>query len=239
MVEFESGDILENWMQGNFGQHYPNLESFRTILNPEFIDEMWHPRENFDHTHQLLVANRHLKEFDSVMNFVKIDQMLRQPWACMGLEWLVCSIVGVDRLTEEEEEVVVAGLRVPGYSTELTEDETRAVEKFYRCRAQHHGMYDRLASLKRLKHLDLGYENRYPPWADIGKRYRGEDDNLYLKYIDQPMFDTLELTLESGLGRSAALKDLEMFGFECINHRVGKAGMDGQELAQAKVDVWS
>ncbi|KAK3819331.1 MAG: hypothetical protein JOS17DRAFT_793982 [Linnemannia elongata] len=232
----ESNYPLEDWMQEELRQCYPKLESFRSTLDPEYIEEIRRPREDFDHTHQALVANRHLKAFDSIMNFVKVDELLRQPWTCMGLELLVCRIVGVDRL-EEEEEAVVARVMVPGYSTELTEGETRAVEKFHRCRAKHHGVYDRLASLKRLKHLDLGYETRYPTWADRGKRYRGDNGKLYVRYNHGPTFDTLELTLESGLSRLAALKDLRMFGFERINHRIGKAELDWMAKSWPKLEL--
>ncbi|KAG0258132.1 hypothetical protein BGZ95_005047, partial [Linnemannia exigua] len=198
----------------------PRLESYRGSPKPLLN----YGRSHSDPTNQFLVTHPHLREFDSIENFIKVDEMLREPWACMGLERLTCQIVGVDRLNKEEE-AVVARVMAPGYLGELTEEETSAVEKFHRCRAQHHGVYDRLASLTRLKHLNLGYENRHPRGYMDADRYTGEDGVEYSEYPG-PIFDTLEMSLESGLGRLAALKDMEMIGFECINHRIGKAELD-------------
>lgn len=48
---------------------------------------------------------------------------------------------------------------------------------------------------------------------------------LYLRYKEKPIFD-LELSLVSGLDRPAALKDLEVIGFECINHRIGRLELE-------------
>ncbi|KAF9114959.1 hypothetical protein BGX30_006438, partial [Mortierella sp. GBA39] len=102
----------------------------------------------------------------------------------------------------------------------------------------HHGVYDRLASLTRLKHLDLGYENR-DPWeykSGTAENYVGEDGEEYLRY-EPPMFDTLELTLESGLGRLGALKNLQMFGFECLNHKIGKTEMNWMAKSWPKLNL--
>ncbi|KAK3830356.1 MAG: hypothetical protein J3R72DRAFT_528047 [Linnemannia gamsii] len=201
----------------------PRLESFRTTLHPS-SDGYPDSRPHYDPTNQFLVTHPNLREFDSIENLIKVDEMLRQPWACMGLERLTCRIVGVDRLNKGEE-AVVAKVMAPGYLNELTEEDTRAVEKFHRCRAQHHGVYDRLASLTRLKHLNLGYENRNTGSACDRACYTGENGVQYVKYAE-PMFDTLEMSLESGLDRLGVLRSLEMIGFECINHRIGRAELD-------------
>lgn len=213
-----------------------NLETFRKTFPPWFINErhITGIRGN-DPTNQFLITHRHLREFDSIENFIKVDEMLREQWTCMGLEWLTCRIVGLDRLTPVEEETA-ARIMPPGYSADLSEEETRVVEKFSRCRAQHLGVYDRLASLTRLKHLDLGYENRYPWEYKSGNWYVGEDGEEYLRY-DPPTFDTLELTLESGLGRLGALKNLEMFGFECLNHKIGKTELDWMAKSWTKLNL--
>ncbi|KAF9968003.1 hypothetical protein BGZ73_000274 [Actinomortierella ambigua] len=204
--------------------HCPGLEVVRARWQPWYIDECFTERPDSDPANQMLATHAKLREFNHIQHFIKVDEMLRQPWVCMGLEWLTCRIVGVDRLTAEEE-AVYARVMQPSYGAELSAKETQVVEKFQRCRAQHHGVYDRLASLKRLKHLDLGYENRYPWTYKSGGAYQGEDGEEYLEYAG-PTFDTLELTLESGLDRLAGLTNLEMFGFECLNHKIGKAELD-------------
>lgn len=182
----------------------------------DYFDEEGYLWAENDPTNRVLSINSHLLKFDSVQNYIRVDEMLKLPWTCMGLEWLACRFIGVDRL-KEEEEVVVARVMMSGYSAELTEEETRAVEKFHQYRAQQHGVYDRLASLTRLKHLNLGGEDRGPWNYKAGSGYIGEDGEMYLEY-SKPTFDTLELTIESGLDRLATLTDLKMFGFECLNH---------------------
>lgn len=47
------------------------------------------------------------------------------------------------------------------------------------------------------------------------------DGNEYVRF-NGPTLDTLELTLAAGLGRLGALKDLEVIGFKCISHRIGR-----------------
>jgi hypothetical protein len=235
IVEWSSGGLLREGDVALLAERFPRLESFKThrlLLN---IDQWVDPRTLSDPTNQFLATSSHLREFHSIKNYVRVDEMLRQPWACMGLERLVCSIVGVDRLNDEEE-AAAARVMAAGYSGELTEEEKGAVEKLRRCRAQHYGVYDRLASLTRLKHLDLGHENRISWEYKGGNGYTGEDGYYYLTYPG-PEFDTLELTLESGLERLTALKDLEMFGFECLNHRIGYAEMDWMAKSWPKLKL--
>ncbi|KAF9326410.1 hypothetical protein BG006_010153 [Podila minutissima] len=116
--------------------------------------------------------------------------------------------------------------RIPGpgpMATELSAAEAMAVEKFERYRVQQRGVYDRLASLTRLKHSDLRFENRdtkNPPYHNYevnGEYYRGFDGST---------FDTLELSLASRLDRLGGLRHLEMIGFERIDHRIGRAEVE-------------
>ncbi|KAF9090349.1 hypothetical protein BGX29_011526 [Mortierella sp. GBA35] len=232
IVVWETEEMLNEEVTLYLRERMPQIESFRTTHQPQYIDES---RPESDPANQFLVTNRHLKEFDSIQHHLWVDDMLRQPWACMGLEWLTCRIVGVDRLFPEEEDIVTR-VMATGYSVELSAEESGAVEKFNRCRAQHHGVYDRLASLTRLKHLDFGYENRYTWTSKSEEYYIAEDGEEYLEY-NGPVFDTLELTLESGLGRLAALRDLEMFGFECVNHRIGRAELDWMAKSWPKLKL--
>ncbi|KAG0378746.1 hypothetical protein BGX24_002932 [Mortierella sp. AD032] len=102
-------------------------------------------------------------------------------------------------------------------SMDLTSQETKVLTKFPRYQRKHHGVYDQLSRLARLKHLDLGFEGHFPQ-AD-----QDEYDQLIINYINdygeneapsylKPTFDTLKLSLDSGLDRLSALKDLEIFG---------------------------
>ncbi|KAK3835699.1 MAG: hypothetical protein J3R72DRAFT_494001 [Linnemannia gamsii] len=207
--------------------HCPRFEELRELTTPWYIDESQRPPA--DPTNKFLVDNACLRVFDSIRHFVKVDEMLRQPWACLGLEWLSCRIVGVDRLNEEEEAMVdqvkVIRARAGETDPQFVEEVTAAVEKSQRCQRQHYGVYDQLARLTRLKHLDLGYESRYPCSYKDDMPYV-KDGQEYFTYSDGKTFDTLEFSLESGLDRLRALKDLEMIGFECLNHRIGRKELE-------------
>ncbi|KAK3841578.1 MAG: hypothetical protein J3R72DRAFT_422014 [Linnemannia gamsii] len=84
-------------------------------------------------------------------------------------------------------------------------------------------VYEQLTKLVKLKELVIGYENRTPVFP-LDRRF-GADGQEYLCH-GGPIFDTLELSLESGLEQLSTLKDLEVFGFECANHRIGKRGLE-------------
>ncbi|KAG0278292.1 hypothetical protein BGZ95_004290, partial [Linnemannia exigua] len=81
----------------------PKLEALRARKLPASLDDYPGSLSYRDPTNQFLVTHSHLREFDSIENFIKVDEMLRQPWACMGLERLTCRIVGVERLNKDEE----------------------------------------------------------------------------------------------------------------------------------------
>ncbi|KAG0093912.1 hypothetical protein BGZ92_000027 [Podila epicladia] len=203
----------------------PIFTTFRDTHPPEFAAED-------DPVNELFVASHRLRVFDSIEQYILVDEMLRRPWACVGLEWLSCRIVGIDRLTDEEQAMVIQ-VMAPGYMEELNVEEVAAVEKFQRCRTQQHGVYDRLASLTRLKHLNLGCEIRGIFGA--GGTYK-VDGREYVSYAE-PTFDTLELSLASGLDRLGTLKDLEMIGFECINHRIGRDELDWMAKSWPKLKL--
>ncbi|KAF9991993.1 hypothetical protein BGZ65_012840, partial [Modicella reniformis] len=195
-----------------------DLEVLEWIQNPPFIEESF-GRPPHDALHQFLVSCSSLKVFNGIERFVKADDIIREPWACQGIEKLRCRIVGIERLTQAEQvihdRVVAANPRylhsdVSLVMSELTDKERAVVQKLQRSREQQRQVYERLTSLKHLKHLDLGYENRHRSLATYISEIGGEE---YLRYRG-PTPDTLELSLESGLGLLDTLEDLEMFGFE-------------------------
>ncbi|KAF9112060.1 hypothetical protein BGX27_004039 [Mortierella sp. AM989] len=96
------------------------------------------------------------------------------------------------------------------------------MQKPRRGREQERGIYACLVSLKNLKHLDIGYESRYP-WTYMSvEPYISEVNSRTCLPYDGSIQDTLELSLDSGLSLLAELKELEMFGFESVNHRITK-----------------
>ncbi|KAF9143148.1 hypothetical protein BG015_000524 [Linnemannia schmuckeri] len=216
--------------------HCPRFEVFRWISQSWNLDT--NRQEDQDATNQFFVDMSYLRVFDSAWQYIQVDEMLRQPWTCLGLEWLTCRIVGIDRLTNEEQALVNGVLSTPKeLATGLwSQEEVAAIDKLHRCQRQQHGVYDQLAKLTRLKHLDLGHE---PPYHMI---YRSSNRSVKIEQrlftpTGTPRLDTLELSLASGLDRLAPLKDLEIFGFQCVNHRIGKDELDWMTENWPKVDL--
>ncbi|KAF9388562.1 hypothetical protein CPC16_006446 [Podila verticillata] len=207
-------------------EHSTRFSIFKANHLPWYINEQHQALAPHDVANELLVTNSRLNVFDSIRHYLRVDEMLRQPWACMGLEWLTCRIVGVDRLNDEEQ-CLADRVMAPGRT---------AIEKFQRCHAQHHGVYDRLASPTKLKHLDWGTRTGIRGSSSLAKRMRGEHGEEYLHY-DEPSFDILKLSLASGLDRLEALKNLEMIGFEGINYRIGKPELEWMAKAWPKLNL--
>lgn len=129
----------------------------------------------------------------------------------------------MDRLTDKEQ-ALVSRVMASGFKDDVSAEEVAAIERFERCRAPQHGINDRLASLTRLKHLDLGYENR-DPWTRKCDGFYEVDGVHFVNYRG-PEFGTLEMSLASGINRLRTLRNLEIIGFECINHRIGRAELE-------------
>ncbi|KAF9303589.1 hypothetical protein BGZ74_003433, partial [Mortierella antarctica] len=78
---------------------------------------------------------------------------------------------------------------------------------------QHHGVYERLVNLTRLNFLDLGFENQIAEVDSDNEVLYEDEGRTYVDY-EAPAFDTLKLSLASGMDRLGVLRDLEVFGFE-------------------------
>ncbi|KAG0216292.1 hypothetical protein B0O80DRAFT_524273 [Mortierella sp. GBAus27b] len=210
--------------------HCKDLEVLECKQQPWYINDSVRTPEDEDSLHQLLESCRNLRVFDGIEHFINANDMIWKPWACQRIEKLRCRIVGVERLTPGEQAIydrIVANYpsisnndSTTVESMDLTEEERKVLKMAISSKEQQRQVYERLASLRHLKHLDLGYESRYPWTYKSGDTYISQvDGEEYLEY-DGPIPDTLELSLESGLDQLGALKDLEMFGFEAIDHRI-------------------
>ncbi|KAG0253924.1 hypothetical protein BG011_006081 [Mortierella polycephala] len=207
--------------------HCKKIEIIRTQHQPWYIGG--NHKVPLDPANRLFTLCPSLKVFDIIEHCVYADELIQQPWVCKGLEKFRCRIIGIERLSNDEQ-AVYNRVTAPGYAKDLSAYETAIVQKFERGREQQRQVYDRLASLTSLKELDLGYENRYPWEYDSGEWY-AVDDREYVRY-NGPTPNTMELSLESGLDRLAPLKDLKMFGFEAVDHRIRKKELEWM------VDAW-
>ncbi|KAF9366601.1 hypothetical protein BGX34_000069 [Mortierella sp. NVP85] len=202
--------------------HCRSLEVLEWKRDPSRVDSRVQRKPRQDGLHRFLASCPTLRVFDGIGDFVKANDMIRKPWECLGIEKLRCRIVKIERLTQDEKAVydnmMDKFLRIQDdmdeMAWELTGMEQTVMLKLKRSREQQEKVYDCLARLTRLKYLDLGFDNRYPFSFESRHRTRSNDEDI------APALDTLELSLESGLDRLGALGNLEVFGFEAIDHRI-------------------
>lgn len=103
---------------------------------------------------------------------------------------------------------------------ELTEDEIRLVAESY---AVQQKIYSQLARLTRLKELHLGFmatstRTHYPRLFDLHDRK--------CAFVDEPVPDTLEFSLESGLDKLASLRELRSITVKGNHHMIGNLELD-------------
>ncbi|KAG0275658.1 hypothetical protein BGZ95_008527 [Linnemannia exigua] len=217
------------------GTHCRKLEEFSQTYNGEST----HPRLAMNIAvnimGELLRGCPKLRIFDGIQHGIEASQF-DQHFVCTQLEVLRCRIVGVRRLNLDEEAILARAPVAPTSATAIGEGMERSTltlaEVLARIKlnetlmmlqesiAQQQRIMSRLARLTRLKTLDLGMEWRDLYYRGVVEEYILHTDGEYYVNHAKPSEDTLSLTLESGLSRLATLRDLEVFGFEGVNHRI-------------------
>ncbi|KAF9085048.1 hypothetical protein BGX23_009996 [Mortierella sp. AD031] len=203
------------------GKHCRNLKVFRQGYDGYTL----HPVDGA----QFLVSNTVCGILESCPDLGVLDAI------CHKIEAILCcQILGIERLMPEEEIVMDALVDSRRYHLEskdwdsllLSGNEGDVVAKLQRSREQQQETCGWIGQLTSLKTLNFGYEHRnvrLPEW-DEPPVY--EIDGIeYIQY-GGPIPNTLELLVDSGLDRLSALKDLEVFGFEGCDHRIGKRELD-------------
>ncbi|KAI8363740.1 hypothetical protein B0O80DRAFT_434393, partial [Mortierella sp. GBAus27b] len=178
-------------------------------------------KRTHDELHRFLLSCPTIKVIDGIGRYVNADDMIEEPWACQGLEKLRFGIFGVKRLTKDEWTIYDAilaahpkyqdGDDLTGIISTLTDQEQAVVQKLLQSREQQQQVYERLANLQNLKHLDFGY--KFNNHGRDGANERESQGSV--------AYDTLELSLGSGLEQLGALKNLRVIGFESRDHRIG------------------
>ncbi|KAG0377216.1 hypothetical protein BGX24_006494 [Mortierella sp. AD032] len=168
-----------------------------------------------------------LQVLDGVRHTIEFEGLETNEWVCSGLEKLRCQFVGFSRLTAVEEAILGdEEASVMGSSNQVLEERQRV------SREQQKTVLDRLSTFTRLRVLDLGYEFRV---LQLVRGVRGHPSAY--STLAQPIPTTMELSLASGLDRLAALKDLEVFGFEGVDHRIGKPELEWMAVNWPKLKV--
>ncbi|KAF9146265.1 hypothetical protein BGX30_002521 [Mortierella sp. GBA39] len=196
----------------------PRLQSFQHINGTGTICRRYQDAGVTNSLGIVLCNSVNMTEIDGVRYDIEARSMVLNPWICERLVVLRLQIIGVTRLTEEEEIDYKQGLLFRRLSRVLSEAETRALERYEEVREQHQTIYGQLAKLVHLTDFELGmeYQNLYRGWSTPMVQ-RGPQS--YRDY-GGPFSDTLELSLASGLDLLSTLTKLEVFGFESVDHRI-------------------
>ncbi|KAF9099814.1 hypothetical protein BGX23_011414 [Mortierella sp. AD031] len=188
-----------------------------------------------------------LKSLDALRQMVDAGQLLETPIVCRELEVFRCQVVGMGRLTVKEEATYNdwSALRIEtekedgGATTDTLarqikstmflrtpEEAERAsevlaiLEKHKQSQEQHQRIYDQFGQLTKLRILEVGVNTKDGEeiFNNFPDTYLVEDRRYFEGYGPTP--NTLELSLHSGLERLGSLKDLEVFGFDGVDHRI-------------------
>ncbi|KAF9099813.1 hypothetical protein BGX23_011413 [Mortierella sp. AD031] len=152
---------------------------------------------------------------------VDAGQLLKKPIVCRGLEVFRCQVVGLGRLFATEEAAYETCLRFliekGGSSTikakDIQDQQIREILPFLQTA-------DEIKIMRDLRILEVGASNK------DGKRIYDSCPRTYLVngrlYYEGygPTPYTLKLSLDSGLDRLESLKNLEVFAFDGVDHRI-------------------
>ncbi|KAG0275659.1 hypothetical protein BGZ95_008528 [Linnemannia exigua] len=170
----------------------------------------------------LLRGCPHLRVINGIQHRMEVSELLRCPWVATNLDIFRVQIVGVPRLSVEQQDRFERAMKKAALSETLVSEE-RALFRLYRqSRDEQHQILQRLGTLSRLRVLDLGYEYRQVDHSPRMVMFEGKE---YIGY-GGPIYDTLELSLDAGLTTLGGLKELEVFGFEGVNHCIGEKELD-------------
>ncbi|KAF9151610.1 hypothetical protein BG015_006438 [Linnemannia schmuckeri] len=134
-----------------------------------------------------------------------------------NLTFLRCQIGGLKVLPIEFEAI---RKQIKGLPGPFRFKENRVFLQQESIRQQQRLVLSRIGSLRNLKTLDIGADfqlHENTTWAEGGQGGSWVDKKR------PRMYDCLRLSLEMGLDELAGLKNLEVFGFEGIEHEIGDA----------------
>lgn len=169
-----------------------------------------------------------LKKFDGIRHVLS-GEIWEEPWVCQGLTFLRCQVRDVQRLSHQDQERYdIIAARTGEFI--LSEEDSRLVHLHAISLEQQRKIYRKLATQTQLRVLDLGAEYRR---LHRELQMSGEE---YLSVNGPPISGTLELALESGFGQLGTLRNLQVFGFEGVDHRIGQAELEwmAREWTQLK-----
>lgn len=206
------------------------LEVFRQKDVTELISLLQPLRGRRNVLLQILQRCPRLRVFDATHHRIDAKLLIEIPLACEDrLETFRCQVVGLERLytdktsmTERIMELANVGRSETAGVLTTTENMDKQLQELQI------KVFEQLARLARLRTLDLGYTSKTPNTAAerVHRFYQNfTNGNFNINYGD-PIESTLDLTLEASLDRLSTLTQLEVFGFEGVDSKLGKLELE-------------
>jgi len=179
---------------------------------------------------KLLTTCKKLRVLKGYGLAVRAVDMIRKPWVCQELEELECAIVGIPRLTVEQEQLMAQGSADD--ENVLLLNQVRRVAIDSNLMAEH-GREQNTSTLKKasarlltlqstLQQHHNSLELQRKVLAQLGRftKLRVLSLGHSLEKPPRPFPKSLELTLKSGLYQLSGLKNLQVLGIQDIDHRM-------------------
>ncbi|KAF9093349.1 hypothetical protein BGX23_003421 [Mortierella sp. AD031] len=219
-------EVLIPEMAKTVGEHCKQFRAYRQGNQIESINEDYTIDTELNAVSILLESCSNLETLNAIQHRITANYLLEHPWVCeKTLKTFRCQIVELNRLSPEE----CWSIASESKSERESANQSVMEEKYKRCLEQHRGVYERLSRLVHLQTLDLGSDikgSAYHLFGDDGSEELSEvGGRLYLRHCE-PIVDSLELSLASGLDRLGSLKNLQVFGFEGLNHCIEEPELD-------------
>ncbi|KAG0381071.1 hypothetical protein BGX24_012205 [Mortierella sp. AD032] len=212
--------------------HCPLLE----VIRVTYKGCRYTPRSIYDSIHDrvsiLLTSCTRLRVLDLQYETIDARRVAEKPWVCLDLEMFRCGFVGLPYLSERNEKSVKDILerdedaRREGLpEVARTAVETELLDMAEEGKTMRRSVLRQISVLTSLKHLTLSRDLKVGRGLFSRRKtslpvYRSErDGKMYFRYNDV-LPDTLYLRLDTGLGQLSSLVNLELFGFESMNHRM-------------------
>lgn len=234
---------VENFSSSGSGAEYGQLRELEIpgVLTRQSLARLLRKFPNMQHLQIEALQGSNVAYIGGKGNNGEAEDEGEGLWsACQRLESLRGQIVGVDRLSCLQQLTVTRLALLRTTEGKMSERERATVDRQREIHEQQRQIFKQLSVLRRLKVLDLGCRqsllsastNSFPTTLAQGREPPQQQ-------YPRSTRNTLELTLRSGLDRLSTLKELRVFGFEGVDHRIGKPELEWMAANWPKLEVMS
>ncbi|KAG0281256.1 hypothetical protein BGZ95_005626 [Linnemannia exigua] len=171
----------------------------------------------------ILQSCHNLRVLDGMGHRMMVCSLVPNPWATDKLDTLRCRVQGLNRLDPIEEVRYSRAMFSQTLGRKPNSKRAQIMQRNQACLEDHALLYSQLSRQTKLRVLELGVDLR------VERTSQRRFSSGFQEY-SPPLSDTPELSLASGLGQLSSLKELEVFGFEGFDHRIGTLELEWMAL---------